>query len=206
MRISAILSRILTISRFWSVVSQNSQAICFLSWTFLQPFMAQRNMNPYLLLLWITAYHQNSFLTKQVTPPHRAVRSWTQLLIAGRLNLVCHQIPVGGRDGDVVQRATRPPYGLRLTPTEASSRKWQQKFALKPEASPLSALSLLLSGENWLGGNLNTPRCSTQNENVSSFFVLGRVIRHHLCFPLTHLWFLLAHAWHWWVKNHVVSQ
>lgn len=105
-----------------------------------------------------------------MTPPHRAIRSWTQLLIAGRLNLVCHQIPVGGRDGDVVQRATRPPHRQRLTPTEASSRKWQQKFALKPEASPLSALSLLLSGENWLGGNLNAPRRSTQNENVSAFW------------------------------------
>lgn len=107
-----------------------------------------------------------------MTPPHRAIRSWTQLLIAGRLNLVCHQIPVGGRDGDVVQRATRPPLRQRLTPTEASSRKWQQKFALKPEASPLSALSLLLSGENWLGGNLNAPRCSTQNGNVSVFFLV----------------------------------
>lgn len=143
-----------------------------------------------------------------MTPPHRAIRSWTQLLIAGRLNLVCHQIPVGGRDGDVVQRAMRPPHRQRLTPTEASSRKWQQKFAVKPEASPLSALSLL-SRENWLGGNLNAPRCSTQNENVSAFFFKKRfwwVIWYHLCFPLTHLWFPLAHAWHWWVENHVVSQ
>lgn len=105
-------------------------------------------------LLWIIPIHLNSFLTGQVTPPHPAIRGWTQLLIAGRLNPVCHQIPVWGRDGDVVQRATRPPHRQRLTPTEASSRKWQQTFSLKPEASPLSALSLLLPRENWLGGNL----------------------------------------------------
>lgn len=121
-------------------------------------------------LLWIITIHLNSFLTGQVTPPHPAIRSWTQLLIAGRLNLVCHQIPVWGRDGDVVQRATRPPHRQRLTPTEASSRKWQQKFSLKPETSPLSALSLLLSGENWLGGNLKASCGSTQSENVSRLF------------------------------------
>lgn len=94
--------------------------------------MHWRNINPFLLLLWITAYHQNSFLTRPETPPRAAIRSWTQLLIVWRLNLVCHQIPVGGRDEDVVQRAGRPLRRLRLTPTDTSSRKSHQQFPLKP--------------------------------------------------------------------------
>lgn len=93
--------------------------------------MHWRSINPFLLLLWITAYHQNSFLTRPETPPRAAIRSWTQLLIVWRLNLVCHQIPVGGRDEDVVQRAGRPLRRLRLTPTDTSSRKSHQQFPLK---------------------------------------------------------------------------
>lgn len=90
------------------------------------------NINPFLLLLWITAYHQNSFLSRRATPPHAAIRSWTQLLIVWRLNLVCHQIPVGGRDEDVVQRAGRPLRRLHLTPTDTFSRKSHLEFPLKP--------------------------------------------------------------------------
>lgn len=124
-------------------------------------------------LLWIIPIHFNSFLTGQVTPPHPAIRSWTQLLRAGRLNLVCHQIPVWGRNGDVVQRATRPPHRQPLTPTEDSSRKWQQKFSIEQETSPLSALSLLLSGENWLGGNLKAWYGSTPSETDLFFSILA---------------------------------
>lgn len=136
------------------------QSFCFSLWSHfrLQPFIClcpkvlvtqipvyQRNINPYLLLLWIITYHKNSFLTRQVTPPHRAIRSWTQLLIAGRLNLVCHQIPVGGRDEDVVQRATRPLRMQHMTPTDIASRKSHWQFPLKPQASPfLPSLILIL--------------------------------------------------------------
>lgn len=85
------------------------------------------------------------FISQQTrdSSTHGAIRSWTQLLIAGRLNLVCHQIPVGGKDEDVVQRATRPLHSQGLTLTDTSSRKSHQKFPLKPKALCLSTLLLL---------------------------------------------------------------
>lgn len=88
-----------------------------------------------------------SHQTDSSTLIHTAIRSWTQLLIAGRLNLVCHQIPVGGRDEDIVQRATRPVHREALTPTDTSSRKFHQQFPLKLEVSCLSVPTPLLGSQ-----------------------------------------------------------
>lgn len=143
--------------------------------------MHWRNINPFLLLLWITAYHQNSFLTRPATPPRAAIRSWTQLLIVWRLNLVCHQIPVGGRDEDVVQRAGRPFRRLRLTPTDTSSRKSHLQFPLKPRGlasfgtlTPHVVGDFFSSWEKWLCGNVKARSVSLQDsrligENLSCF-------------------------------------
>ena len=116
------------------------------------------------------AFHENSFLTRGATPPHRAIRSWTQLLIAGRLNLVCHQIPVGGRDGDVVQRTTRPLHGSIWLLLTLLLGKNHQRCTLNLEAPPLSALLLLMLpdclGKNWFCGNLTASFDSNQQPQL----------------------------------------